>query len=384
MWKQFLSKLPRKPSASGESGQNSIVSGIQRTSSCGSVPPPSRPVSVIRRMSSAVFPSSVVAGIEPFVSFKDVPNSEKQSLFVSKLSLCRVVFDFSDPNKNSMEKDVKRQALLDIIEYVESTNSRFSEAVVAACARMCAINLFRAFPPKCRSGSSGGGEGDEDEPMFDPAWCHLQLVYELLLKFIGSSSLDAKVGKKHFDNSFILKLLNLFESEDPRERDCLKTILHRIYGKFMVHRPFIRKAVTNIFYQFVFETDRHNGIAELLEVFGSVVSGFALPLKEDHKMFLWRVLIPLHKPKSVGLYLQQLTYCVTQFLEKDPKLASSVILGLLKYWSLTNCQKEVMFLSEIEEILESTSLLEFQKRMVPLFRRIAQCITSSHFQVNLS
>jgi serine/threonine-protein phosphatase 2A regulatory subunit B' len=384
MWKQFLSKLPRKPSASGESGQNSIVSGIQRTSSCGSVPPPSRPVSVIRRMSSAVFPSSVVAGIEPFVSFKDVPNSEKQSLFVSKLSLCRVVFDFSDPNKNSMEKDVKRQALLDIIEYVESTNSRFSEAVVAACARMCAINLFRAFPPKCRSGSSGGGEGDEDEPMFDPAWCHLQLVYELLLKFIGSSSLDAKVGKKHFDHSFILKLLNLFESEDPRERDCLKTILHRLYGKFMVHRPFIRKAVTNIFYQFVFETDRHNGIAELLEVFGSVVSGFALPLKEEHKMFLWRVLIPLHKPKSVGLYLQQLTYCVTQFLEKDPKLASSVILGLLKYWSVTNCQKEVMFLSEIEEILESTSLLEFQKCMVPLFRRIAQCITSSHFQVKLS
>jgi serine/threonine-protein phosphatase 2A regulatory subunit B' len=384
MWKQFLSKLPRKPSPPGESGQSSNGNGIQRTSSCGSVPPPSRPASVIRRMSSAVFPSSVVAGIEPLVSFKDVPNSEKQSLFVSKLSLCRVVFDFSDPNKNSVEKDVKKQALLDLIEYVESTNSRFSEGVVSACARMCAINLFRAFPPKCRSGSSGGGEGDEDEPMFDPAWCHLQLVYELLLKFIGSSSLDAKVGKKHFDHSFILKLLNLFESEDPRERDCLKTILHRLYGKFMVHRPFIRKAVTNIFYQFVFETDRHNGIAELLEVFGSVVSGFALPLKEEHKMFLWRVLIPLHKPKSVGLYLQQLTYCVTQFLEKDPKLASSVILGLLKYWSVTNCQKEVMFLSEIEEILESTSLLEFQKCMVPLFRRIAQCITSSHFQVKLS
>jgi len=106
-----------------------------------------------------------------------------------------------------------------------------------------------------------------------------------------------------------------------------------------------------------------------------------LPLKEEHKIFLWRVLIPLHKPKSVGLYLQQLTYCVTQFLEKDPKLASSVIIGLLRYWPITNCQKEVMFLSEIEEILESTSQAEFQKCMVPLFRRIAHCITSSHFQV---
>jgi serine/threonine-protein phosphatase 2A regulatory subunit B' len=147
--------------------------------------------------------------------------TQRSSLFVSKLGLCRVVLDFLDPNKNSVEKDVKRQALLDlIVEYVESTNSRFSKVVVAACARMCAINLFRVLPPKCRSGSSGGGEGDEDEPMFDPTWWHLQLVYELLLKFIGSSSLDAKVGKKHFDHSFILKLLNLFESKDPRERDC--------------------------------------------------------------------------------------------------------------------------------------------------------------------
>ncbi len=33
-----------------------------------------------------------------------------------------------------------------------------------------------------------------------------------------------------------MRVLELFDSEDPRERDYLKTILHRIYGKFMVHR----------------------------------------------------------------------------------------------------------------------------------------------------
>ena len=36
-------------------------------------------------------------------------------------------------------------------------------------------------------------------------------------------------------------------SEDPRERDYLKTILHRVYGKFMMHRAFIRRAVGNAF-----------------------------------------------------------------------------------------------------------------------------------------
>ena len=87
--------------------------------------------------------------------------------------------------------------------------------------------------------------------------------------------------------------------------------------------------------------------------------------------------------KTVGVYLQQLTYCVTQFVEKEPKLASSVILGLLRYWPITNSQKEVMFLSEIEEVLEATNMVEFQKCMVPLFRRIAHCINNSHFQVLL-
>lgn len=59
--------------------------------------------------------------------------------------------------------------------------------------------------------------------------------------------------------------------------------VRRIYGKFMVHRPFIRKAINNVFYRFIFETEHHNGIAELLEILGSIINGFALPLKEEHK-----------------------------------------------------------------------------------------------------
>uniref|UniRef100_A0A1D1ZDJ9 Serine/threonine protein phosphatase 2A regulatory subunit n=1 Tax=Anthurium amnicola TaxID=1678845 RepID=A0A1D1ZDJ9_9ARAE len=388
MLKQFLSKLPRKSSKldatsdplSSSCGNNADAgNSIQRASSLNNVSNRSA-AATIKRMSSAVFPASVVAGIEPLLSFKEVPSQEKQNLFISKLNICCVVFDFNDLSKNSVEKDLKRQVLLDLIEYVSAGTTKFSEQAIAASCKMFATNLFRVFPPNYRSGSSGG-ENEEDEPMFDPAWPHLQTVYDLLLKFISSPTLDAKVAKKYVDHSFISRLLDLFDSEDPRERDCLKAILHRIYGKFMVHRPFIRKAVSNIFYRFVFETEKHNGISELLEVLGSVISGFALPLKEEHKMFLCRALIPLHKPKSVGVYLQQLTYCVMQFVEKEPKLASTVIRGLLKYWPVTNSQKEVMFLSEVEEVLEATNLVEFQKFMVPLFWRIGYCLSSSHFQV---
>ncbi|XP_058785789.1 serine/threonine protein phosphatase 2A 57 kDa regulatory subunit B' kappa isoform-like [Vicia villosa] len=392
MLKQILSKLPRKTSKTdsdessrGDSSCRSDSPRAGKSSKSHGGNDGAKTNAAKKNSSAAVFPTSTVSLIEPLVPFKDVAGSEKMNLFVSKLSLCCVAFDFTDPGKNIVEKDVKRRTLIELVDFVSSFGSaRFSEPAILAMCRMCAINLFRVFPPNYRANNRGGGgaENDDDEPSFDPAWPHLQLVYELLLKFITSSCLDAKAAKKYFDHSFISKLLELFDSEDPRERDCLKTIMHRVYGKFMVHRPYIRKSFNNVFHRFVFETEKHNGIAELLEIFGSVVSGFALPLKEEHKIFLWRILIPLHKPRSMGAYFQQLSYCVTQFIEKEPKLASIVIRGLLKYWPITHSQKEVMFLGELEEILETINMVEFQKVMVPLFWRIGCCISSLHFQVS--
>ncbi|KAK7846626.1 putative thimet oligopeptidase, partial [Quercus suber] len=323
----------------------------------------------------------VASFYEALPGFRDVPSSEKQSLFIKKLNMCCVIFDFTDPTKYIKEKEIKRNTLLELVDYVTSVNGKYTETVMQEVITMVSANLFRTFNPQPRENKViEAFDVEEEEPSMDPAWPHLQIVYEFFLRFVASPELDAKLAKRYIDHSFILKLLDLFDSEDPREREYLKTILHRIYGKFMVHRPFIRKATNNIFYIFVFETEKHNGIAELLEILGSVINGFALPLKEEHKLFLIRALIPLHKPKCLPMYHQQLSYCIMQFVEKDCKLADTVIRGLLKYWPITNSSKEVMFLSELEEVLEATQPSEFQRCMVPLFHQIARCLSSSHFQ----
>lgn len=98
-------------------------------------------------------------------------------------------------------------------------------------------------------------------------------------------------------------------------------------------------------------------------------------------MFLMHVLLPLHKPRCISFYHQQLCFCVVQFVEKDPKLADIVIRGLLKCWPVTDSGKEVMFIGEVEQILELTQEEEFERCMVPLFRQIGRCISSSSFQV---
>lgn len=328
--------------------------------------------------------SAMALYAEPLPTFRDVSAGERQALFCKKLQLCAATFDFNDATAHVKEKEVKRQTLLELVDYVNTGSGKFVEAVFDDIAKMLSANLFRALPPSERMSSGKDSESydpEEEEPTLEPAWPHLQIVYEFLLRYIVSNETEAKQAKKYISTTFVLKLLELFDSEDPRERDYLKTILHRIYGKFMVHRPFIRKAIFNIFSLFIYETERHNGVAELLEILGSIINGFALPLKDEHKTFLMKALLPLHKPKSVGMYHQQLSYCVSQFAEKDPKLAEVVILRLLKYWPVTNSQKEVLFLGELEEILELTQAAEFQKVMVPLCHQIARCLRSSHFGV---
>ncbi|PSN56906.1 Serine/threonine-protein phosphatase 2A 56 kDa regulatory subunit delta isoform [Blattella germanica] len=198
-----------------------------------------------------------------------------------------------------------------MVEFVTTQRGVITEAIYPEAVNMFAVNLFRTLPP---SSNPNGAEFDpeEDEPTLEAAWPHLQLVYEFFLRFLESPDFQPNAAKRYIDQKFI------------------------------------------------YETEHHNGIAELLEILGSIINGFALPLKEEHKVFLLKVLLPLHKVKSLSVYHPQLAYCVVQFLEKDPSLTEPVIRCLLKFWPKTHSPKE--------------------KVMDPLFRQLAKCVSSPHFQ----
>uniref|UniRef100_A0A8C2BF68 Serine/threonine protein phosphatase 2A regulatory subunit n=1 Tax=Cyprinus carpio TaxID=7962 RepID=A0A8C2BF68_CYPCA len=278
---------------------------------------------------------------------KDVSAQEQPELFLKKLQQCCFLFDFMDTLSDLKMKEYKRSTLNELVDYVTLSRGYLTEQTYPEVVKM--------------------------------------LVYEFFIRFLESQEFQPSVAKKYIDQKFVLQLLELFDSEDPRERDCLKTVLHRIYGKFLGLRAFIRKQINNIFLCFVYETEHFNGVAELLEILGSIINGFALPLKAEHKQFLVKVLLPLHTVRSFCLlHLHMsvlLAYCIVQFLEKDPTLTEPVIRGLLKFWPKTCSQKEVMFLGELEEILDVIEPTQFVKIQELLFKQIARCVSSPHFQV---
>merc|ERR1711894_265782 len=341
-----------------------------------------------RRLSSSRFNITKDRELTKLPALKDCGTSggaaavqEREDLFIQKIKQCQVLFDFvADPLSDLKWKEVKRAALHEMVEYVTSNRNVLTEAVYPEIVLMFSVNLFRTLPP---SNNPTGAEFDpeEDEPTLEAAWPHLQLVYEFFLRCLESPDFTPSLVKKYIDQKFVLQLLELFDSEDPRERDLLKTTLHRIYGKFLGLRAYIRKQINNIFYRFIYETERHNGVGELLEILGSIINGFALPLKDEHKEFLIKALIPLHKVKSLASFYQQLSYCMAQYVEKDPRLSYDIITSMLRFWPVSITAKQVLFLNELEEILDVIEPAEFQKVMVPLFNQLAKCVSSPHFQV---
>jgi serine/threonine-protein phosphatase 2A regulatory subunit B' len=273
------------------------------------------------------------------------PEPEVDSL-IAKIAACNRVFTFADDAERVEERDAKAERLGEVLAAVRSQKQPLDHRVMVALVKMVGANLFRTLPPSAYPPLPPDGI-DEDAPVtvLAAAWPHLQVVYDVLLAFVTAA--DARTLRNHVGRAFLSGLLTLFASEDPRERDRLKTAYHQLYAKLTCERAFMRRSMAVALLRFVHEpagpAEQQQrgccGVAELLEVCGSIVSGFAVPLKPEHRAFLARVLLPLHRTRWVHAYHRQLAYCVLQFVHKEPDLADPVVRGILRCWPVTNCQR---------------------------------------------
>jgi len=94
---------------------------------------------------------------------------------------------------------------------------------------------------------------------------------------------------------FILNLLDLFESENAQERDYLKQITHKLYSKVVKRRRAFRKMFNNHFLTLIYERPTAHGANEILDIYASIISGFAVPLRPEHSGFFKNFLTPLLK-----------------------------------------------------------------------------------------
>ncbi|TDG40101.1 hypothetical protein AWZ03_013478 [Drosophila navojoa] len=302
----------------------------------------------------------------------------KQEEFLEKLRLCCTLFDFKDASSNLMGKEIKLKTLNEVLKCVDEGQEMLTDLIYVEIVKMVACNIIRTFPPNTPTPLNP----DVDEQLLDAAWVHLEVVYNVFLGILDSREFKPSVAKGTIDRKFVLQLLMLLNSSDPRERGFLKWIILRIYSKIYGLRTYIRNQIYNIFYQFIYIVEDFNGIAELLWVQTTIFeSGFTAASKAEYEECLERILMPLHKVKSLSTFHSQLEQSLIHYLAKDSKYIEIIVHGLIKFWPKTSTQKEILFLGEIDSYANGIAPEQFLAIQKPLLAQLATCVSSPHTEV---
>lgn len=311
-----------------------------------------------------------------------VPVSLSNSL-TKKLEFLRQSLDLNNAERQQKEKQ-ERLSIISELSRGFNDQKVTNDILVhnfEAIFHALASNLFRPLPPE---DSSAPVEDSADKPLDQPEpvwWPHMQPVYELIMQIVMHDTIEMKILKVVITQKFLGEFLQLFESWYAPEREYLKNILHRLYAKLVPRRKLIRKMVTDTFHSLIHEKVKFHGCAELLDINAAVISGFAVPLREEHVHFFNSVIVALHKVQSAGEYHNELLRCSMLFISKDPSLAVELVKGLLRFWPFANYQKETKFLQELYEVLDVLDASRVQELLPSLFKQIAKCISSPHLQV---
>jgi len=144
------------------------------------------------RRRSSLIRHQKIQELKDLPALKDTSSQKRDALFRQKLDLCSVIFNFDDPDLDKRSIDIKRRTLLELVDFVNNAGGQkvFNESMeeIMICVNK---NICRSLPPQTED-----FDPEEDEPVLEPSWPHLQVMYEFFLRFVVSAEVNAKVAKK--------------------------------------------------------------------------------------------------------------------------------------------------------------------------------------------
>jgi serine/threonine-protein phosphatase 2A regulatory subunit B' len=147
--------------------------------------------------------------LEKLPGFHEVPPNKREELFMQKIDQCNIIFDFNDASGDMKSKEIKRLALHELLDYVANNRQVITEKMYPRVVEMFAKNLFRPIPPPMNP-QGEAFDPEEDEPVLEVAWPHIQVVYEFFLRFIESQDFNTNIAKAYIDHSFVLNVSAYF------------------------------------------------------------------------------------------------------------------------------------------------------------------------------
>lgn len=185
--------------------------------------------------------------LEKLPGFHEVPPNRRQDLFMQKIDQCNIIFDFNDASGDMKPKEIKRLALHELLDYVANNRQVITEAMYPRVVEMFSKNLFRPIPPPVNP-QGEAFDPEEDEPVLEIAWPHIQVVYEFFLRFIESQDFNTNVAKAYIDHQFILQVLCYFSIVMKLMLtcpSCLSSLTQKTQGREISSRQLFTGSTAN-------------------------------------------------------------------------------------------------------------------------------------------
>lgn len=90
-----------------------------------------------KKQNSSRFNISKNRELQKLPLLKDAAQNEREKLFLDKIQQCCTIFDFStDPLSDLKWKEIKRQALNEMVEYVTTNRGILTESIIEEIVKM--------------------------------------------------------------------------------------------------------------------------------------------------------------------------------------------------------------------------------------------------------
>ena len=299
---------------------------------------------------------------------KNLSNSE----FQQKIELIKITYDFINLNKDEYLKEDRKNSINIIFDIIsnEKYYSKFVIPNLSLIIGMIEENIFNNINSQNRNEK-------EIQEYLD----NINSIYDILYILINNKECKAEILKEYIKYDFLNKFVNLFESNIYNERKTLKIILHQLYSKLISKRRLIRGIISNYLYYNVISLKKINGAAELLDVMTSIILGYTIPLKDEHINFFKNTIIPLYQMEKCNFFFDNLNRCTMLFLEKDSSLSIILLEKILEFFSFQPYKIKILFLNEIENILDFCDIDKINPLVEKLFKIIVGCFSEYNITI---
>lgn len=368
-----------KSSYSRRSRHQSTVEGLENR------PAPLQPV--LRPRPKHVHKNPFLVKLPAFVQSAE----ESKDILIKKIKQCTMkvsdyITDDMDSSQVESMKNIKLQTLFDIHMFIKNNSQMFDKEVSTEIVKLFKGNCIR-MNTRYKSDFDLLFDDDNSNKMDNPDWVFLEPIYDLFLRMIISQQFDGKLQMEILPSHNIIQIVELVRSPDQRERNFVKNIIHRLYAKFVSLRSFLRSEISSELLRHICDRSENDyspyGIAELLEICGSIIGGFTVPINPEHIIFLNKVLLPLHSlpTSSLQSFISQLCICLKNFIMKTKSLAEPIVRSIISRYPRICSKKEIIILCELDDILSIVNPSDLGPTWNDVVRIFCSAAASQNFLV---